>query len=122
MAAQLYSNTQLAQALYEVLQELVQDGKVPEELAVQTLDQVSHAPCCAGKILPALSCKHLPACFCWHAVMDDGLSAGPGKGRFMPVAVADCSGVLQQNMPARSIRWCWLSTQCMPCMHSSENV
>jgi hypothetical protein len=40
MAAQLYSNTQLAQALYEVLQELVADGKVPEELAVATLDQV----------------------------------------------------------------------------------
>jgi hypothetical protein len=43
MAAQLYSNTQLAQALYEVLQELVADGKVPEELAVATLDQVSPA-------------------------------------------------------------------------------
>lgn len=42
MAAQLYSNTQLAQALYEVLQELVADGKVPEELAVATLDQVKH--------------------------------------------------------------------------------
>lgn len=40
MAAQLYSNTQLAMALYEVLQELVADGKVPEELAVATLDQV----------------------------------------------------------------------------------
>ncbi|WIA22082.1 hypothetical protein OEZ86_008500 [Tetradesmus obliquus] len=43
MAAQLYSNTQLAQALYEVLQELVADGKVPEELAVATLDQLDQS-------------------------------------------------------------------------------
>lgn len=42
MAAQLYSNTQLAMALYDVLQELVVDGKVPERLAVATLDQVGH--------------------------------------------------------------------------------
>jgi hypothetical protein len=56
MAAQLYSNTQLAQALYEVLQELVADGKVPEELAVATLDQVESsltcAPCDAVLSLP----------------------------------------------------------------------
>jgi hypothetical protein len=40
MAAQLYSNTQLATALFEVLQDLVGAGKLPEELAVATLDQV----------------------------------------------------------------------------------
>lgn len=40
MAAQLYANTQLALALYEVLQELVEEGKVPEPLAVATLAQV----------------------------------------------------------------------------------
>lgn len=40
MAAQLYANTQLAVALFEVLQELVGDGKVPESLAVATLTQV----------------------------------------------------------------------------------
>eukprot|EP00879_Flechtneria_rotunda_P006013 GHRR01006325.1.p1 GENE.GHRR01006325.1~~GHRR01006325.1.p1 ORF type:complete len:118 (+),score=45.28 GHRR01006325.1:296-649(+) len=43
MAAQLYSNTQLAKALFEVLQELVHDGKVPEELAVATLDQLDQS-------------------------------------------------------------------------------
>jgi hypothetical protein len=42
MAAQLYANTQLALALYEVLQELVEEGKVGESLAVATLAQV----CC----------------------------------------------------------------------------
>lgn len=41
MAAQLYANTQLALTLYEVLQELVEEGKVPEPLAVATLAQVS---------------------------------------------------------------------------------
>jgi hypothetical protein len=40
MAAQLYANTQLAQALFEVLQELVEEGQVPEPLAVATLAQV----------------------------------------------------------------------------------
>jgi hypothetical protein len=40
MAAQLYANTQLALALYEVLQELVEEGQVPEPLAVATLAQV----------------------------------------------------------------------------------
>jgi len=40
MAAQLYSNTQLATALFEVLQDLVGAGQLPEELAVATLDQV----------------------------------------------------------------------------------
>lgn len=44
MAAQLYSNTQLATALFEVLQELVAAGQVPESLAVATLDQVWGGP------------------------------------------------------------------------------
>lgn len=47
MAAQLYANTQLALALYEVLQELVEEGQVPEPLAVATLAQVrAHAGAC----------------------------------------------------------------------------
>ena len=40
MAAQLYANTQLALTLYEVLQELVEEEKIPEPLAVATLSQV----------------------------------------------------------------------------------
>eukprot|EP00882_Tetradesmus_deserticola_P032905 GHRQ01037546.1.p1 GENE.GHRQ01037546.1~~GHRQ01037546.1.p1 ORF type:complete len:104 (+),score=5.59 GHRQ01037546.1:260-571(+) len=76
MAAQLYSNTQLAQALYEVLQELVGDGKVPEELAVATLDQVNlqltlrnFSPCAVTaawyscKPFGALSCRVSHALF-----------------------------------------------------------
>eukprot|EP00878_Enallax_costatus_P002441 GHUV01002618.1.p2 GENE.GHUV01002618.1~~GHUV01002618.1.p2 ORF type:complete len:119 (+),score=39.72 GHUV01002618.1:313-669(+) len=54
MAAQLYSNTQLAMALYDVLQELVVDGKVPERLAVATLDQLDQS------ILKALK-EEIPA-------------------------------------------------------------
>jgi hypothetical protein len=54
MAAQLYANTQLALALYEVLQELVEEGKVPESLAVATLAQVGckrHASrCCSSAV------------------------------------------------------------------------
>lgn len=42
MAAQLYANTQLAQCLFEVLQELIAEEKVTEQLAVATLAQVSH--------------------------------------------------------------------------------
>jgi hypothetical protein len=48
MAAQLYANTQLALALYEVLQELVEEGKVPEQLAVATLAQVRLAAALGG--------------------------------------------------------------------------
>jgi hypothetical protein len=48
MAAQLYANTQLALALYEVLQELVEEGKVPEQLAVATLAQVRLAATLGG--------------------------------------------------------------------------
>lgn len=45
MAAQLYANTQLALSLYEVLQELVEEEKIPEPLAVSTLAQVSIISC-----------------------------------------------------------------------------
>ena len=37
MAAQLYSNTKLAECLYEVLSEMVTNGELNEELAVATL-------------------------------------------------------------------------------------
>jgi hypothetical protein len=40
MAAQLYSDTQIAECLYEVLSELVEDGSIEEKLAVATLNQV----------------------------------------------------------------------------------
>lgn len=49
MAAQLYANTQLALALYEVLQELVEEGKVPEQLAVATLAQLDQSVLAALK-------------------------------------------------------------------------
>jgi len=40
MAAQLYAETQIAECLYEVLSELVQEGLIEEPLAVATLNQV----------------------------------------------------------------------------------
>ena len=40
MAAQLYSNTKLAECLYEVLSEMVTNGELNEELAVATLSQL----------------------------------------------------------------------------------
>lgn len=40
MAAQLYSNTKLAECLYEVLSEMVQAGEVQESLAAACLAQV----------------------------------------------------------------------------------
>jgi len=40
MAAQLYSNTRLAECLYEVLQECVGEGMLTEELAAATLAQL----------------------------------------------------------------------------------
>jgi hypothetical protein len=44
MAAQLYSETQIAECLYEVLSELVEEGTIEEPLAVATLNQVGHPP------------------------------------------------------------------------------
>jgi hypothetical protein len=43
MAAQLYSETQIAECLYEVLSELVQEGTIEEPLAVATLNQVGRS-------------------------------------------------------------------------------
>lgn len=40
MAAQLYSNTKLAESLFDVLNEMVAEGLLNEDLAVQTLSQV----------------------------------------------------------------------------------
>jgi hypothetical protein len=38
--AELYSNTVLAEIMAEVLEELVEAGKIPDNLAVATLEQV----------------------------------------------------------------------------------
>lgn len=53
MAAQLYSETQIAECLYEVLSEMVADETIQEPLAVATLNQVrrwraptARARCC----------------------------------------------------------------------------
>lgn len=65
MAAQLYANTQLALALYDVLQELVEEGKVPEPLAVATLAQVGRAGGLYGLALPtSQQQQHMRTCSC----------------------------------------------------------
>eukprot|EP00877_Chromochloris_zofingiensis_P010918 jgi/Chrzof1/607/Cz01g22070.t1 len=43
MAAQLYSNTKLAESLFDVLNEMVAEGLLNEDLAVQTLSQLDQS-------------------------------------------------------------------------------
>lgn len=43
MAAQLYAETQIAECLYEVLADFVQDGSIEEPLAMATLNQLSES-------------------------------------------------------------------------------
>ncbi|KAI8477023.1 MAG: hypothetical protein J3K34DRAFT_498347 [Monoraphidium minutum] len=54
MAAQLYAETQIAECLYEVLNELVDENAIEESLAVATLNQLSES------ILSALT-SQIPA-------------------------------------------------------------
>lgn len=53
MAAQLYSETQIAECLYEVLEEFVADGSIEEPLALATLNQVTRCCCCWLSLLSA---------------------------------------------------------------------
>lgn len=46
MAAQLYSETQIAECLYEVLSELVEEGVLDENMALATLNQLSEVRVC----------------------------------------------------------------------------
>ena len=48
MAAQLYAETQIAECLYEVLGELIEEGTIDEPLAVATLNQLSEVGSGAG--------------------------------------------------------------------------
>ncbi len=41
MAAQLYSNTKVAECLYEVLKEMVDEGLLDDNVALTVLNQVS---------------------------------------------------------------------------------
>lgn len=50
MAAQLYSNTKLAECLYEVLEECVDEKLVPENVAETIMQQLDHVrPCWARR-------------------------------------------------------------------------
>lgn len=55
MAAQLYSNTKLAECLFEVLEECVNEGMISENLAQQTLHQFDQVRLVAGDMASGLA-------------------------------------------------------------------
>lgn len=100
MAAQLYAETQIAECLYEVLSELIEEGAIEEPLAVATLNQLSEVRVCHAMSDPG----HAPPPGPWRPVLPVAADPAPGNPlgcaplRFHPSHV-------QYAAPVRSPSW-----------------
>lgn len=128
MAAQLYSNTQLATALFEVLQELVAAGQVPESLAVATLDQVRRGRACADACVQSASaaCADArPAAAAARCPQLDQVRAAAALMRRMQQQQAACMApalVLRSPAHACCCRLLSLLPPLSPCRQSILNA